>query len=567
MKNEIHILLVDDDRSDYVITRDLLDRCTSASLTLTWAPTCAEALERCAHSTFDIILLDYMLGDQTGLELLVELRAHGYRMPVIMLTAVEERAVDEEALRAGADEYLIKSELSAPLLERVIRYAVERHALRAQMEQSRDDMLSILDELRAGTAITDRDGHGLVFVSQTFAQLLGRARAALIGSDWRQAIPVGLRDQDRINELMARPVKDRSKLPLHWETPAGRHFWVELEIKDDPRDAGRKIFVLYDITQIHGLRALLDEKAQMHSIIGRSAAMQNVYRQIQELAKYDITVLIEGETGTGKELVARALHSAGERAEGPFIAVNCGGLTESLLASQLFGHRRGAFTGATSEHAGYFEAAQGGTLFLDEVGDIPFSVQTTLLRALQEREIVRVGDSRPLPVDVHIIAATNRDLGQAVEDGEVRQDFLYRIRVAQIQLPPLRDRKEDIPMLADGFLRQFQARCGKMVEGIAKDALALLLEHDWPGNVRELQNIVETAAIKCQGTELQPDDLPLGVLYPTRAAGKPDFKERERRRILDALDTVGGNRAKAARTLGISRTTLYRRMTELNVGE
>lgn len=565
MSTATRILLVDDDRADYVLTRDILASGALGPHELVWADgfDAGLALARDGH---DVILLDYMLGPRTGLELLRELRRRGIDTPAIMLTAVEDRAVDDDALNAGASEFLSKALLSAPLLDRAIRYTLEKHRLHQEVARSHDDLLSILDGLRAGTALTEADGSRLAFVSRGFERLLGRPRSEVIGQTWQTVCPLEPADRARVEALLKGPPSSRRKLPLTWERGDGTPCWMELEVQDDPRNPARKILVLYDVTELHGLRDLLDGQARFRGIIGKSEAMQAVYRQIGELANYDVTVLIEGETGTGKELAARAIHQSSRRAARPFIAVNCAGLTESLLSSQLFGHRRGAFSGAVEDHVGFFEAAEGGTLFLDEVGIIPINVQTSLLRVLQEREIVRVGDSVPRPIDVQILAASNRDLDLAVEEGLVRPDFLYRIRVARVTLPPLRTRREDIPLLAANFLGQFRARTGKEVAGFAPEAVAALLDHAWPGNVRELQNAIETAAIRARDGQIQREDLPPEVLRVPRDAMPPErHVDRERQRILGALEATGGNRAQTARILGISRTTLYRRMTELGL--
>lgn len=565
MSEAVQVLLVDDDRTDYVLTRDMLSSEASGPHSLTWASDFDEALALADGNTFDVILLDYILGNRTGVEFLHELRSGGTRTPVIMLTAVEERSVDEEALSAGADEFLTKGALNAALLGRTIRYTLEKHRLHQQLARNHDDLLSILDEMRAGTAMTGTDSHQLTFVSRTFERLLGRPRSEIVGEPWEKVLPLSPADRKNVESLLARRSEKRQKLPVTWQTPAGTTYWMELEIKDDPRDARRTIFVLYDVSEIQGLRQLLDERARFCNLIGKSRAMQSVYQQIQEFARYDVTILIEGETGTGKELVARAIHDTGKRRDKPFVAVNCAGLTESLLSSQLFGHRRGAFSGAIDDHVGYFEAAEGGTLFLDEVGIIPINVQTSLLRVLQEREIVRVGDSATRRIDVQILAATNRDLDLAVETGEVRQDFLYRVRVARITLPPLRARREDIPVLSENFLRQFQARTGKEINQIAPEAIARMLDYAWPGNVRELQNTIETAAIRAADGCIREDNLPIELLRGLQERLPESFSQRELQRILGALEATGGNRAKAARLLGMSRTTLYRRMTELDL--
>ncbi len=573
----INVLLIDDDKADYAITRDLFESMPGSSYSLKWVASFADAVPVLQEEEHDVILLDYLLGDRTAVEVLDHIRTSGVQIPVIMLTAVDDRAVDEQMLAAGAVEYLTKAGLSAPLLDRAIRYAIETNRLRQQIVQSRDDVRSILDELRTGTAITSANGDVLSFVSHAFVKLVGHPRQRLLRAPWENAFPVDGDTIGVIREQMELPPRQRSRLPLHWEARDGHRYWTELEVLDDPRDAKRRILVLYDVSDLHGLRRLLDGKAQFCDLIGKSDVMQSVFQQIAELARYDTTVMIEGETGTGKELVARAIHFSSHRAGKPFIAVNCAGLTESILASQLFGHKKGAFTGAVSDHVGYFEAADGGTLFLDEIGDIPPVVQTMLLRVVQEREIVRVGESMPRRIDVRLLSATNHNLTQAVADGQFRSDLLYRIRVARISLPPLRNRREDIPLLASSFLRQFVAKTGKAVEGFSPEARSAFVTYGWPGNVRELQNAVEAAAISCRGATVQVSDLPPELAAPTPASfdsrtaaadttltpGTLGATISEDDRIEAAIEKAGGNRAKAARILGISRATLYRRLSSM----
>jgi DNA-binding NtrC family response regulator len=299
--------------------------------------------------------------------------------------------------------------------------------------------------------------------------------------------------------------------------------------------------------------------------------MRRAFQQIQDVARVDSTVLIEGETGTGKELVAGALHAVSHRKDQPFVPVNCAGLTDSLLASQLFGHRKGAFTGAVGDQKGLFEAAEGGTLFLDEIGDISMTVQTSLLRVLQEKEMTRLGETRPIKIDVRVIAATHRDLKEEIAEGRFRADLFYRIRVARIEVPPLRARREDIPLLAEWFLRESRATTGKPIHHISDDAMRALMDYRWPGNVRELKSGIEFAVIRCKGKVLRVDDLPpeigLPVALNTAIGQQPpkDGAEEERQRLLSALERAGGNRAAAARLLGIGRTTLYRRLADLDI--
>ena len=435
-----------------------------------------------------------------------------------------------------------------------------------QVEKSRNDLGSILNELRIGTVMTDERDR-VVFLNAVARHLFDRPDAAAPDLPWQALFRLDRDNARNLQTLIERPVAERNRIPLHLDRSDGRRAWLEVDVKDDPRDPRGKIFFLYDVTEVHDLRRLLDERAQFYDLLGKSAAMQQVYQQVRDVARVDSTVLIEGETGTGKELVARAIHAASHRKDKPFVAVNCAGLTESLLSSQLFGHKRGAFTGAIDDQQGLFEAANGGTLLLDEIGDIPMPVQNQLLRVLQEREIVRLGETRPRKIDVRLLAATHRNLGDEVTKGSFRADLFYRIRVARITVPSLRERREDIPLLTASFLAQFSTAAEKQVTELSHEAVRLLMDHPWPGNVRELRSAVEFAVIRCRGPVIQPGDLPPEVIQPAELATAipGDPLSDEKARFLDALSRSRGNRALAARLLGISRATLYRRLADLNI--
>jgi transcriptional regulator with PAS, ATPase and Fis domain len=299
--------------------------------------------------------------------------------------------------------------------------------------------------------------------------------------------------------------------------------------------------------------------------------MQEVYRKVRLAAQSDVTVLLTGESGTGKELAAEAIHALSARKGGPFVAVNCAAIPETLLESELFGHVRGAFTGAVRDKQGLFDVAQGGTLFLDEVGDLPPALQVKVLRAIQEREIRRVGDSRTIRVDVRLISATNRDLAALVSRGAVREDFYYRIRVFEIALPPLRARRDDIPLLVSRFVAEFSSSTGKTVRGVATGAIQRLMEYPWPGNVRELRNAVEHAFVTLKGDHVSLADFPPEIRghpgsAPVSSKRLSPEDSQERRKILDALRKSGGSRERAAKALGISRVTLWKRMRRMGIG-
>jgi transcriptional regulator with GAF, ATPase, and Fis domain len=316
-------------------------------------------------------------------------------------------------------------------------------------------------------------------------------------------------------------------------------------------------------------RRLLDETGRAAAgrlFVGDSPAARRVLDLVSRVAPSKISVLITGESGTGKELVARMIHARSDRAEKPFVAINCAALPESLLESELFGIERGVATGVEAR-AGRFEAAQGGTLFLDEIGDMPLSLQSKLLRVLQEREIERVGGRRRVPIDVRVLAATHARLGERIADGEFREDLYYRLRVVEISLPPLRERREDIPRLVRYFLERFAAREGRDAPALDRDAYAALLSHDFPGNIRELENLLEGAAALSQGGTIRREDmqwLPRGPIRVEAPSGSeegevPDLRALEDRHIQRVLRMAGGNKSRAARLLGISRRTLYRK--------
>jgi two-component system response regulator AtoC len=326
-------------------------------------------------------------------------------------------------------------------------------------------------------------------------------------------------------------------------------------------------------------REEIEPGAQLGTVVGRSPAMVEVYKTIARAAPTKSTVLIFGESGTGKELFARAIHQHSLRASCPFVAVDCGALTETLLASELFGHVRGAFTGAVTDKKGVFEEAEGGTCFLDEIGDIGPDMQSKLLRVLQEHEVRRVGVQKWIKVDVRIIAATNKDLGKLAKAGAYREDLYYRLNVISICLPPLRERREDIPALARHFLKGYGQANGKRVAAISDEAMELLCAYSWPGNIRELENTIEQALVLSNQSMLTPDDLPLAVRQntpsgparnrldgePFHFSDTPSLEEVKKRYVLHVLSHAQGNISRAAKMLNIDRRSLYRMLARYNI--
>jgi len=324
-------------------------------------------------------------------------------------------------------------------------------------------------------------------------------------------------------------------------------------------------------TQIENYRRELDSEDRFFGMIGVSAPMQHVFELIANAARSDAPVIIFGESGTGKEMVAKAIHDAGGRRTAPYVKVNCAALNESLLESELFGHVKGAYTGAHKSREGRFEAANGGDIFLDEIGDLPLSTQVKLLRVLEEKVVERVGDNRPINVQVRIISATNRDLPGLMASGSFREDFYYRINVIPIHVPPLRERIEDIPLLARSFFNRILLKSDKKLDGIANTAMDRLMAYPWPGNARELKSAFEYAFVSCPGGMIEVKHLPPQIVATPSACDSTPLLQNEsmddlkRRRLIDALNRAKGNRAEAARLLGISRTSVWAQIKKYNI--
>ena len=518
-----------------------------------------EALESIRREPPDFVLMDIRLdGAQDGIAVAQAIRA-ALDVPIIYLTAYADEETVSRARHTEPAAYLTKPFTEESVRATLVTALTKDHVLRETQERERW-LMTVLESVGDGVLVLDQQGF-VRFLSEPTAQLFGVHREDVVGRQWREALPLDEHSKTLLRDMVVRPAAARSRVSVRLARRGHGERWLDIDVRDDPSDGARRIVLLYDRSEVHELRRLLREQEEFQGMLGRSAPMQRVFDQIREVAAVDWTVLIEGETGTGKELVAQAIHASSPRKRGPFVAVNCGGLTESLVASQLFGHRKGAFTGAVSDQRGLFEAANGGTLFLDELGDIPLNIQTTLLRVLEDRLVTPVGSATPRKIDVRLLAATHRDLATEVEHGRFRTDLLYRIRVVRIALPPLRDRLDDFPLLAHWFLDRARASAAKRVERISDAAMLRLRAHTWPGNVRELKSAIDFAVIRCRGAAIEPEDLP-----PEVAGGSQLTDEAEEpRRLLAALGRAAGNRTRAAQLLGISRATFYRRLQELGI--
>jgi len=546
-----------------------------------------EALELVSDRPPDLILLDIMMPEMDGFETCrrLKLMEGTAKIPIIFVTALARAESIEKAFEAGGSDYITKPFIREEVYSRInLHINLEKANQKvlktmADLEKSRDDLLAVLDQLRVKTLIIDAAGF-VQFLSESCENIEGLKRDQALNNHWKDILPLNDTSKEQLQHIINLPPGERDRATLILESISHKLYWMDVEVREDPRHTERSIICLYDMTEIHSLRDQVRQSNYVN-MVGNSQPMLEMYEMFEQVSEGDWTVLIEGETGSGKELVARSIHASSQRRNGPFIAVNCAGLSESLLASQLFGHRRGAFTGAVADQTGFFEAAEKGSLFLDEIGDIPLGMQASLLRALQEHEIIPIGENRPKKVDVRILTATNKNLGDLVQQGLFREDLLYRIRVARISVPPLRDRKEDIPVLLNTFLSERRISMGKPTVSFGVETMQILTEYRWPGNVRELKNIVDHCIIHCKKSVIQPNDLPPEVRnssqMPTQpatlqfeeppTAAHPTFTAEvdETTQITNALRQAKGNRTRAAKLLGISRATFYRRLEQLKI--
>lgn len=440
-----------------------------------------------------------------------------------------------------------------------------------------ENLVRILDALKEGVIAHDLDRR-IFFFNREAERLTGRRREEVVGKDCHEAFGAPFCGEHCLFKDACRHVPEFAEYPLSILTRDGEHRNVEMSVTRLSDETGRilgVIAIIKDITDRIRFHLRTGELSGYANIIGRDRKMLQVFQQIQDLSGYDYPVHIFGETGTGKELVAEAIHENSRRNGAPFAPINCGALPEGLIESELFGHMRGAFTGAIRDKKGRFELANGGTVFLDEVAELPRDMQVKLLRFLQTGRFEKVGGEKTVSVDVRIISATNVDLKEAVRNKLFREDLYYRLNVIPIHLPPLRDRVNDIPLLTAHFLKDMEASDASGSIGLSREALSMLMSYAWPGNVRELRNALQFAMVKCKNRLIQAEDLPLEIkefhlerLAKTSAGADREGIRRGPPRKLDvdavlfAMQKTGQNKAKTARYLGVGRATLYRFLNE-----
>jgi len=538
------------------------------------APSAAAALQLLEGWTCDVAFVDIKLGSTTGVDLLKLLRISNPLLQVVLITGQPDVATAAEAVRLGACNYLAKPIMPNELLA-AARNALTAKQLADEKERHRADLEAIFRSLSDGIMMLDNNGH-LLQANEAASRICNCLALQLQSAADCAHQPCDGACRELIQESIKNGTPAKRER-IRCQRPQKTNQVVTIStspIRDHTDTCTGVVVVLRDETRIDELEGQLNNRRSFGRMIGASSPMQRIYTQIEALADVPSTVLINGESGTGKELVAEALHSSGARRSKPFIKVNCSALPETLLESELFGHVKGAFTGAIANKMGRFQKADGGTIFLDEIGDISPAMQMRLLRVLQEREFERVGDSTTVKVDVRVIAATNHDLAERVRQGKFREDLYYRLNVIKLLLPPLRERMDDLLPLINHFIERFAASFHKTIAGITDEALEVLQQHSWPGNVRELQHVLEHACVLTRTNQVDleslPHDLtsqprhPSGTQQPVTVSVAPATSPTTSCpvSIQEALIKAGGNKSKAAKLLGISRRTIYRQLDQ-----
>ncbi len=532
-----------------------------------------------------------------GIETIRQVRMIDRDIEVVIMTAYTDRSLPEiihdmELLHKVLyiRKPFAREEIQQITLALVGKWNVEQELAekRRQLTISHQRLEAVLDATGDAMAMYDNTGN-LVFANRGYEKVIDMAKSEL-----KRMSPKGFakKFKERFQEPDLPEVEggflfEREGKVIETATsgrvPRRRLFYRSTApVHDSQGDLIGDLYVYRDVSkeievermkaEVLRLRTELETTYSFSGMVGASTPMQRVYALVKQAAESDVTVLIRGESGTGKELVAKSFHFNSLRKKAPFLAINCAAIPEALIESELFGHELGAFTGATKQRIGIFERAKGGTVFLDEIGDMPLTLQAKLLRVLQEREIQRVGGTTTVPVDVRLIAASNKNLEVAVKEGAFREDLFYRVAVFPIVIPPLRERREDIPLLAKHFLKKHTGRIGKTTNGISTAALRLLLQYDWPGNVRELENAIERGVLLETSDVLQVNNLPpqLSPIVairrdPTAPTAVLTLAEVERQALTHAMEVSANNVTKAARALGLGRATLYRKLKKYDL--
>ncbi len=546
----VKILIVDDEENIcFTLGRFLAEE----GYKVTTADEFEIALQRLNETRFDLVFVDILLKGRSGIDILRAVKKKNSNCPVVMITGVPTVETASEAVRLGAFDYLPKPVLQDALLK-IAKTALKYKRLVDEKERYKSNLEAIFSSVKDALISVDKDLNIIEInrAAEKTCTLLshvckGKSLRSLDLSCSGQCIKaleetISLRKTMEYSQVMCGHERNKQQVVNLTASP----------LLDSKGNLTGGILAVRDQTRLFMLEQKIKIRHKYHNIIGKSKPFQKIFSMIDILSDVKSTVLISGESGTGKELVADAIHFKGNDPKKPFVKVNCAALSETLLESELFGHVKGAFSGAIKDRKGRFEHADGGTIFLDEVGEMLPRTQIRLLRILQEQEFERVGDSETIKVDLRVIAATNRDLQKEVASGRFRQDLYYRLKVVEIKLPPLHQRREDIPLLVQAFINTFNEQFKKQVKRVSDNACHAFMQYSWPGNIRELKHAIEHAFILCQSNVIELKDLPSEL----RPGGETTTKEN----LLYALNKSRWNITKTAKYLKMSRQHLYRKM-------
>ena len=612
VKSEIKVLLVEDSPSDAKLIKHELGEDQDYSFEVVWVSRVDKAIAELKRQQFDVALLDLTLPDSDGLATFTRIHATcPQQLPIIILTGTGNEQIGIKAIGLGAQDYLVKGMTDSNYITRAIRYAIERKKAEMALRLSEEKFTKAFATNPAAIALTKLEDGLFLDVNDTWVSLNGYSRDEVIGQSarklpiWPTAAAANLFVQELREKgaLHGWEQKFRNKsgevfvaqlsaqiITIHGESvilstmvditerkkmeEALEKSHDELELRVEERTVELK----RALSEIEAMKDRLEAeniyfreenkmKHRFENIIGQSDGLKYVLYKAQQVASMNTTVLILGETGAGKELIAAAIHNMSTRKERPLITVNCAALPGNLIESELFGREKGAFTGADIRRMGRFEVANGSTLCLDEIGELPLELQGKLLRVIQHNEFERLGSSQTIKVDVRIVATTNRNLEEEVRQGRFRQDLFYRLNVFPITVPPLRQRKDDIPLMVQAFMERYSRKMGKQITNIPKETMKALQDYPWPGNVRELESIIERAVILCPGPVLHLADK-LEISSPAISSVMRTLEDTERSQILKILTETKWRiegRDGAAAILGIHPSTLRARLHKLEI--
>lgn len=550
-----------------------------------------EAMEAIGQTDYDLIISDIVLIGPGGTDLLRKIRESGVECPVIMITGFPNLDSATEAVRHGAFDYISKPVNKETLLQftrqALLHWSMENKAKRLQQENEKyRQYLETIFRSVSDAIITVDANLQIIQLNDTAKQWLKSKSGKEVSTFDNFPAGLGAACLDDVRKVLEQGREVRKHL-IECHTPDHTTKMISLNaspLRGQDDEFQGVVIVARDMIVTESAEKT-GNRSYFHGFVDSSAAMQGVYNLIENIGKVDTAVLITGESGTGKELAAEALHAVSARRDKPLIKVDCVAVSEALLESELFGHRKGSFTGADRDRPGRLLQADGGTLFLDEIGDISPRTQLLLLRFLQEKTFTPVGQDEPIHVDVRVIAASNVNFQQMVQQGKFREDLYYRLKVIEIKIPPLRERITSIPLIANYFLNLFRTQLGKKIAIISDQAMECMMRYNWPGNVRELRHVMERACVLCQDEVLQLKHLPEELqrpavkgLHATSLLPSPGAQDitsekltitpqylSEEEKIINALQQVNSNKAKAAKLLGIARSTLYRQMERYNI--